>query len=116
MFYSLAHAFLTVAMTWGAIRLLDYVRHEDAQCVAETQSRLITPDIDIRIRVRTKYIAYKASGGVLDAYHAGLAFGVALELYDAQEACLACLRRNQRELPTDVRQSVLEELRWKGNK
>jgi len=106
--YVTAYIFLVSILILGAIRLWQAVQAWDAHVAKHGAADFEDPKIELRINVRTSYTTYKGSHGVLEAYRAGLAFGVAEAAYDAAQASLVSLKGNQ--LPLVVRQTIIEEL------
>ena len=113
--YITAYIFLMAIIVLTAIKLWQAIAaqntHAKAHCVI-THKDLQSCTLDIATNVKITYINYKGSSGVLEAYRAGLAFRVAEAMYDASQAILVSLKRDQAELPAVVSQCVLEELRW----
>ena len=66
--------------------------------------------LQIDMFVKCNYLTYTGSSGVLEAYRAGQAFRVADTLYEEAERVRACLRQDDRQLPSEVLQTVLDDL------
>lgn len=106
--YVTAYIFFMALIVLGAIRLWQAVKAWDAYKDNHVKMSFDNPQVDIRIQVNCPYTTYKGSGGVLEAYRAGLAFRVAESVYDASEGTLAMLRGTP--MPLFVQQTILEEL------
>jgi len=106
--YYTAYIFLLAILILGAIRLWQAVKAWDVHQAKHVAEDFENPKIDVRVHVSLPYITYKGSSGVLEAYRAGLAFGIAEAAYDAAQARLVSLKGIQ--IPLSVRQTVIEEL------